>query len=164
MLKRNGYVLEQLYSPLVVQSSTAHEELQAIGKNCITRLHAHHYLGFAENQWQLFSREQTRRVKPLLYTYRVLLTGIHLMQTSKIEANLIALNERFRLGYLPELMERKVGGAELAALPDSDLRFHEGEYLRLRSELEAASERSALPTEPSARPALHDFIVRLRLP
>src|SRR5580704_10141713 len=30
LLKRNGYVLEQLYSPLVVQSSQAHEELKEI--------------------------------------------------------------------------------------------------------------------------------------
>src|SRR5262249_52531191 len=30
MLKKNGYVLEQLYSPLIVRSSPEHEELKAI--------------------------------------------------------------------------------------------------------------------------------------
>ena len=42
MLKKNGYVLEQLYSPLIVQTSPEHEELKSIGKKCITKFHAHH--------------------------------------------------------------------------------------------------------------------------
>jgi len=163
MLKRNGYVLEQLYSPLVVHTTAAHEELQAIGKNCVTRLHSHHYLGFAENQWKLFERERPRRVKPLLYVYRVVLTGIHLMQTGEIEANLVALNERFRLAYVQGLIELKMEGTESAVLADSDVDFHWKEYQRLRGELELAAERSALPRDPSAKPALHDLIVRLRL-
>src|ERR1700722_3575601 len=69
MLKKNGYVLEQLYSPLVVHASGEHEELKAIGRNCITRHHAHHYFGFAQTQWTLFEKERRRRIKPLLYVY-----------------------------------------------------------------------------------------------
>ena len=66
LLKRNGYVLEQVCSPLVVQSAPAYEELQAIARQCITRHHSHHYVGFAETQWRLFEQEQPHRVKPLL--------------------------------------------------------------------------------------------------
>src|ERR1700730_10749046 len=36
MLKKNGYVLEQVFSPLVVHTAPAHEELKAIARNCIT--------------------------------------------------------------------------------------------------------------------------------
>jgi uncharacterized protein len=97
LLKRNGYVLEQLYSPLIVHTTPEHDELKHLAKSCITRHHAHHYLGFARTQWELFEKEQPRRVKPLLYVYRVLLTGIHLMQTGEIECNLNALNAQFRL-------------------------------------------------------------------
>src|SRR5207253_4315295 len=78
LLKKNGYVLEQLYSPLVVKTSPEHEELKQIARECITRHHSHHYFGFAETQWKLFDKERPRRVKPLLYVFRVLLTGIHL--------------------------------------------------------------------------------------
>src|ERR1700758_356157 len=88
MLKRNGYVLEQLYSPLVVQTTPEHEELKAIARNCLTRHHSHHYAGFFQTQWRLFEKEEPRRVKPLLYAYRVLLTGIHLLRTGEVEANL----------------------------------------------------------------------------
>lgn len=58
MLKKNGYVLEQVFSPLVVHSTPEHEELKAIAANCITRHHAHHYLGFAATQWKLFRKEE----------------------------------------------------------------------------------------------------------
>src|SRR5437899_1473696 len=79
LLKKNGYVLEQLYSPLVVHTTPEHEELKAIARHAITRYHSHHYLGFSASQWRLFNKQNPRRVKPLLYVYRVLLTGIHLM-------------------------------------------------------------------------------------
>ena len=162
LLKRNGYVLEQLYSPLVVHTSAEHDELKEIGKRCITRYHSHHYLGFAATQWELFEKEQPRRIKPLLYTYRVLLSGIHLLNTGEVEANLVRLNEEFRLSGISELIARKSCGTEQSVLPDADVDAHRREYERLRSELEVASERSCLPESSSARPALSDFLVRLR--
>jgi uncharacterized protein len=161
LLKPNGYVLEQLYSPLVVQTSPAHEELRAIAPGCITRHHAHHYLGFARTQWSLFQREQ--RVKPLLYLYRVLLTGIHLMRTGRVEANLVRLNETYRLMQIPELVERKVSGTERARLAGVDVAFHEREYTRLVGELEDAAGSSNLPETARARADLNDLLLRLRL-
>lgn len=50
LLKRNGYVLEQLFSPLVVHTTPEHEELKTIATGCVTRHHSHHYLGFAATQ------------------------------------------------------------------------------------------------------------------
>src|SRR4029453_16083209 len=50
MLKKNGYVLEQLFSPLVLHATPEHEELKDIGRGCVTRHHAHHYFGFGETQ------------------------------------------------------------------------------------------------------------------
>jgi uncharacterized protein len=163
LLKRNGYVLEQLYSPLVIQSSPEHTELKAIAENCITRHHSHHYLGFAHTQWRLFEKEDPPRVKPLLYLYRVLLTGIHLMQTGVIEANLITLNEKFQLPYLNKFIAIKVTGAEKATLAAHDVEFHQQEYLRLCQALEEASQVSHLPDEPSAQADLHELLLRLRL-
>ncbi|HSI08357.1 MAG TPA: nucleotidyltransferase domain-containing protein [Rariglobus sp.] len=165
LLKKNGYVLEQLYSPLIVHSSPAHDELKSIAHGCITRHHSHHYFGFAETQWKLFLKESPRRVKPLLYVYRVLLTGIWLMRTGQIEANLVTLNESFRLPYLPELIARKLGGPEQSTLEDADVAFHEMEYQRLRSELQAAHEASRLIELPSddTRRQLNDLLVRVRL-
>jgi len=160
LLKRNGYVLEQLLSPLVLHTTPEHEELKQIAHDCITRHHAHHYLGFARTQWKLFDKD--RRVKPLLYTYRVLLTGIHLMQTGKIEANLVRLNEAFRLPQVDELVAQKVGGTEKGLIEGADLAFHERECQRLTAELEAARDASSLPGVPQGRDALNDLLLRLR--
>lgn len=132
--------------------------------HCITHHHAHHYLGFAKTQWHLFDKERPRRVKPLLYVYRVLLTGIYLMQTSMIEANLIHLNDHFKLAYIPDLIARKLEGAEKSTLPDVDVDFHLAEYQRQTAALEEAGRTSTLPDVPSGKAALNDLLIRLRLP
>jgi predicted nucleotidyltransferase len=163
LLKRNGYVLEQVTSPLVVLTTPEHEALRELARGCVTRHHVHHYLGFAATQWQLFERERPRRVKPLLYVYRVLLTGIHLMRTGEVEANLPRLNAAFRLPRVPELIARKLAGPEGSALPDVDVEVHRREYERLVGELEEAGWRTELPDAPATRPALNELLVRLRL-
>jgi uncharacterized protein len=163
LLKKNGYVLEQVFSPLVVHTTPEHTELKEIARHCVTRHHAHHYLGFSETQWRLFQTEDPPHVKPLLYVYRVLLTGIHLMRTGEVQANLKLLNEEFKLPYIPELIERKVDGTEKCRLERADLGFHQREYERLRSELEQAHRASKLPEAPSGTPELHDLLVRIRL-
>ncbi len=162
MLKRNGYVLEQLHSPLVVSTTPEHEELSAIAPLCVTRHHAHHYLGFAQTQWKLFDKESPRRVKPLLYTFRVLLTGIHLMRTGEVEANLPNLNIEAKLPYIDELIRIKTTGAEKGTIGDRDLEFYRAEYARLLADLESAHIASQLPDIPSAKPELDDLLKRLR--
>jgi uncharacterized protein len=163
LLKKNGYVLEQVFSPLVVHTTPEHAELKELAATCITRHHAHHYLGFAETQWRLFDKEDPPRVKPLLYVYRVLLTGIHLMQTGVIEANLPRLNESAKLTAVDDLIQRKIGGAEKERLTEADRGFHRSEYERLWAKLQKAFEESALPEAPRGSAALHDLLVRLRL-
>lgn len=114
VLKKNGYVLEQIFSPLVVHAMQPQfDTLRDIARRCITRHHEHHYQGFARNQWKLFEKEHPRHVKPLLYVYRVLLTGIHLINTGEVEGNLVTLNEgEFHLRHVDDLVARKRGGAE----------------------------------------------------
>ncbi|MEN6451735.1 MAG: nucleotidyltransferase domain-containing protein [Thermoguttaceae bacterium] len=163
ILKKNGYVMEQVLSPLVLHTTPEHEELKAIAVQCLTRHHAHHYLGFAETQWKLFVKETPPRVKPLLYVYRVLLTGIHLMRTGVVEADLARLNEDAKLPYIRDLIDRKQTGSEKERLTGPDIEFHRAEYERLRSELLKSFEASRLPERPHGAAALHDLLVRLRL-
>ena len=49
MLRRNGYVMEQVFSPLIVRTTPEHEELKVIAKQCLTRHHSHHSFGFLSN-------------------------------------------------------------------------------------------------------------------
>jgi len=221
LLKKNGYVLEQLFSPLIVHTTPEHAELKEIcrphpqplshpmgessvgsstspnplpgrggegdrnpltpslspsdgervsegrvrgSSGVITKHHSHHYFGFAETQWKLFLKESPRRVKPLLYVYRVLLTGIHLMRTGEVQANLVTLNDEFRLPYIADLIARKLAGPEKSKLDNADIAFHASEYQRLRGELQFAHDASQLPELPSdeTRAALDDLLVRVR--
>jgi uncharacterized protein len=163
MLKRNGYVLEQLLSPLVIHTSETHSELKSLVPGCLTKHHSHHYLGFAQTQWRLFTQSNPPRVKPLLYVYRVLLTGIHLMQTGEVEAHLPTLNQKFGLTYLDELITQKLTGAEKGELTAIDLPFHQKEFDRLLKMLEITRDNSHLPQEPIAESAMHDLLIRVRL-
>lgn len=163
MLKKNGYVLEQVHSPLVVHTTPEHEELCEIARSCVTKHHAHHYLGFAANQWKLFEKEEPRRVKPLLYTFRVLLTGIHLMQTGEIEANITTLNASHSLNYIDDLVARKTTGPEKSTLDETDYSFFETEYHRLTTQLEIERDKSTLPDNTTAKTKLNDLLVRIRL-
>lgn len=186
MLKRNGYVLEQLFSPLAVHTTPEHDRLKAIGRGCVTRHHVHHYLGFARNQWNLFNTHRGSsaapgnsaapgssdapgstaarpRVKPLLYVYRVLLTGIHLLRTGEVEANLLTLNAEFALPYIDELIARKAEGGEHSRLTDADLAFHASEFTRLQALLEDAGDSSTLPDAPTTRDDMNALLLELRL-
>jgi hypothetical protein len=75
----------------------------------------------------------------------------------------VRLNEQARLPHVADLVARKLAGPEQSALADADVDFHRREYDRLRAALEDAHRASRLPELPSARPALHDLLVRLRL-
>ncbi|MEV0093155.1 nucleotidyltransferase domain-containing protein [Streptomyces sp. NPDC050738] len=161
MLKRNGYVLEQLLSPLVVHASDAHAELIALVPGVLTSNHAHHYRGFATTQWRLF--EKTGELKPLLYTFRVLLTGIHLMRSGEVQADLRALAREVDEGpaYLAELIAVKAE-AEHGRAPVETGRVR-ADVEALHGVLDEAQAASALPETASAHDALHDFVVRTRL-
>jgi uncharacterized protein len=99
----------------------------------------------------------------LLYVYRVLLTGIHLVRTGEVEANLLTLNAVAKLPYIDELVERKLSGPEKGRLAAADIAFHEAEYQRLVGELEAATAASTLPEQPTCSQQLDRLIVRLRV-
>ncbi len=164
MLKRNGYVLEQILSPLVVFTSPEHETLKAIARKCVTRHHAFHYLGFADTQLKLFVKEDPPRVKPLLYTYRVLLSGIHLMRTGEVEPNLVRLNEEAKLPYIDDLTAMKLAGAEHGTLNAPDVPFHRGEVERLRDCLLEAKDASALPEMAAGvTEQLNELLIKIRL-
>ncbi len=161
LLKKNGYVLEQLYSPLVVQGGTAFEELRVLARGAITRHVYHHYAGFARNQIKEFEGESPRRVKTLLYVFRVLLTGLWLLQTGEVEANLHRLNATFQLPFIPGLIAQKI--KERAALDEADLPVYREAIANLQMQLEIAFADTTLPDQPVNREALNDFLVRVRL-
>lgn len=165
LLRPNGYVLEQLLSPLVVHSTPAHAELIRHAPGLVTSRHARHYQGFASTQWRLFAK--SGQLKPLLYTFRVLLTGIHLMRTGRLVAHLPTLIElEDAPDYLPDLIAAKAE-AEHVSLSRFDVLVGPGrrdaDVATLRRRLEEAQRDTDLPAEPTGEAAINDLIIRTRL-
>jgi predicted nucleotidyltransferase len=160
LVTNNGYILEQIFSPLVVLGQEFLDELRPVAQRCITRHHYHHYRGFYATQQKLLAKEEPKRAKTVLYAYRVLLSGIHLLRTGEVEASLPWLNERFRLPGVAELIASKTG--EQIAPPALDWPFHERQLAELERRLDEAFAASNLPDERDRRSA-HDLLVRLRL-
>ncbi|MBW5482991.1 nucleotidyltransferase domain-containing protein [Streptomyces bambusae] len=161
MLRRNGYVLEQLLSPLVVHTTPEHAELRDLAPHVLTLHHAHHYRGFASTQWRLF--EKTGELKPLLYAFRALLTGIHLMRTGAVQAHLPTLLREIPQApaYLAELIEAKTA-AEHAPAEGPQRAALEADVQALHQALDEAQATTRLPAEPGAHAALDAFVVRVR--
>jgi hypothetical protein len=160
-LKGNGYVLEQLLSPLIVESSEWHTELKSLAAGLTTRRLYYHYRGFFANQEKLYNNIGSKKVKGLLYQYRVALTGIHVLQTGEINANILELNEKFKLSGIDELVRLKTAG-EAAFLQNDD--FYQEQIKLLEPTLNDAYDKSHLPDQvpPDVRLAIEDFLIRCR--
>ncbi len=164
LLKKNGAALEHLYSPLVVQTTPAHDQLKTIAQSCITRNHVYHYAGLAATHWHLLRQQQPYpTVQGLLHVYRLLLTGIHLLRSGMVIANLTTLNQEFQLPYITDLITCNIHNRSQTPLSHTEMDFHTREYHRLQRLLDEASRASTLPDLPTSKAELHDILVRLRL-
>lgn len=162
MINHNGYVLEQLFSPLVVVETEVFKELRELGKGCVTRRTVRHYQGFFQGRRKRLM-EPDPTVKHLLYAYRVLLTGTHLMRTGEVVSNVTLLNEIYQIPPIDEMVAMKREGAEKMALPRVEFDMHIHILDQLNRGLVAAHQESTLPEEPTTVDAINDLIVRVRL-
>jgi predicted nucleotidyltransferase len=160
LVKNNGYILEQILSPLVVTGQDFLDELCPLARRCITRHHYHHYRGFFATQRGFLAKQEPKVVKTLLYSYRVLLTGIHLLRTGEVEANLPRLAEDYRQPYLADLIAQK--REEKGPALNLDWPFHDKQLNELESAMDKAFAESKLP-EDRDRQAINRFLVERRL-
>jgi predicted nucleotidyltransferase len=160
LVKNNGYVLEQIFSPIVVLGQQFLEELRPLAKRCITRHHYHHYRGFLATQRKLLLKQEPKSVKTLLYAYRVVLSGIHLLKTGEVEAFLPRLAEEYQQTFADELIAQK--RQEKAVSEGLDWAFHDGRLTELEAMLDQSYEQSPLPVERD-RDAVNRFLVEWRL-
>ncbi len=164
LLQPHGNYLEQLFSPLVVLNTPWAEELRnLVRQGAISRRAYQPYAGYARSQWLQWRKQAVAGpapLKPLLYAYRLSLTGIHLLRTGQVNANLAELAPEYGCGHLLALIAAKT--AEHATLLLS-VEEHDAALARLQEYLAAARDASPLPEEPTNTAALDDFVLRVRL-
>lgn len=121
--KPNGYILEQIFSPLIIHSTPLHKKLQELAKLTITKELHYHYNGFFQNQTKLLTN-QKKEIKLCLYQIRIICTAVFLARTGKINANLSECNNHIQLfdqDKLQELINLKKSG-EKNNLPTENLK------------------------------------------
>lgn len=160
LVKNNGYVLEQIFSPLVVCGQEFLDELRPLAQRCITRHHYHHYRGFLASRKRLLVRQEAKSLKALLYAYRVVLTGIHLLRSGVVEADLPRLATEYDFPFLLELIAQK--REEKAVAVQLDWEAHEAQLEALEQRLDEEFQRSRLPEERD-RQGVQRFLVEWRL-
>ncbi|MEI6235249.1 MAG: nucleotidyltransferase domain-containing protein [Planctomycetota bacterium] len=163
LIKNGGYVLEQILSPLVVYDCGHLTELRELTHGAITKHVVHHYKGFFHGQEKLVMKDPLPTAKAVLYLFRVVMTGLHLLRTKNVETNILKLNEIFELPFIPELVARKVSGTEKGRLEAHEFANLMDEAKRLEAQLDPASEVSPLPDVVTNYAALDDFLKRMRV-
>lgn len=162
LLRGNGNMLERLLSPLRVVDAPEATELAALARASLHRGFVSHYRGFFQGLQREFDRTGGRRAKPLLYCYRVSLTGVHLLRTGELEADLSVLAPRYGFDDVAELIEHKRTTAELVDLDDAAVARHRAAWADLEQQLLDAVQASPLPPQPPNRAEVEAWLVDLR--
>lgn len=162
LVKNNGYILEQIFSPLIIVGFEFLDELRPLAEKCITKHHFHYYAGFYATQRKLIEKQKQKTAKAILYAYRVLMTGIQLIRSGRVESNLRTLNQDvgFQYAFITDLIESKT--AEKVAPNDLKWEFHAKQLDQLAAQLENEFSESKLPSDRD-KDAVHSFLIDVRL-
>lgn len=155
LLNGSGNSLEDLVAPPYDgNTSIAHQELLEFVPRLVNKKFANHCLGFAESEWREITKPMQAGylvVKKLLYAFRILLFGRHLMQTGQVVSNINLLKSHLSTdlcSLIDDLLARKHRGE--ARVLDLD-RLMLADYLRGQIEqLEEERDASQLPAAPPA--------------
>lgn len=122
LAKGNGNMLERLASPFQVlpgDDARAIERVEWLRYEGLRSVHKgslHHYRGFFG---QCARRAVAKpSVKGWLYAYRVAMTGVHLLSTGAVVADLTQLMDDYGLSHLRTLVELKMRGEEKGGVED----------------------------------------------
>ena len=159
----NGNMAERILSRYqLIDPSTSEEvrELQALAQGALSRRFARHYGGFFRGCCREHEREPT--AKTMLYSYRVALTGIHLLRTGQLNANLADLAPDYGFSDVDELIALKRSATEQGALPELLDAQHRTRWPTLDAMLGQSKESSSLPTECANSDDVHAWLVQTR--
>lgn len=163
LMKNGGYILEQIFSPLVIEEGEYLGELRQLGRDAMTRRVHHHYHGFFRRQREIVALERPLHAKSVLYMFRVVMSGIHLLQTGRVETDIKVLDQAFEIPYLEDLWLAKCMDREKATVAESERETYLADADQLAERMSDAVARSPLPEELQNRAALDDFLRRQRL-
>lgn len=159
ILDGNGNFLERVLGRMTAMASPWLEELRGHAQRSLSRRVHRHYRGFAQNQLRFLEKEPT--AKKLLYVLRTTTTGIHLLSTGELEADLTRLMDRYGLADAAALVERKRAG-ERVGLDPGLVDAWRPRVDALFARLDEAREASPLPEEPANEGEVREWLIAVR--
>jgi predicted nucleotidyltransferase len=153
----NGSAYEQLFSPHVVFETAALGELKELASEMVSLQLFLHYRSFYQSQLKFFHNQRDKHSRHLLYLFRVALTGIHLLETGQVVADLRSLagyHERVAIMELLRDVEQHPEGRSLRPY------LRELEALALR--LDQMPNRARLREQVSGRDAADAWLAKVR--
>ena len=147
LLGGNGNMLERILCPYQIVSSVEVEALQRLARGAVSKRFFGHYAGFFRAKCREFENAESPTAKQVLYAYRVASTGIHLLRTGELEADLSLLADEYGITEAAPLIEFKRRTAELVSLDPSEADAHRARLAQLQRALDDALDESALPDE-----------------
>lgn len=160
LLAGNGNMLERALSRWQLVISTDVDALQDLARGAISRRFARHYRGFFRGVTAEHERQPT--VKSMLYSYRVALTGIHLLRTGRLEPDVTVLASERGWTDVDDLVRRKRDGHEHGAIPEALDEAHRQRWAGLADELSDAEATSLLPDEAPNRREVEAWLIARR--
>jgi uncharacterized protein len=161
LLSGNGNMLERIFSPLQVVQHPKLGELREIAGRSLSQRFAKHYGGFFHGCRRELIRVPT--VKGLLYSYRVALTGVHLLRTGEVETNVSVLAARYDFERVDDLVELKRSCEEHHSLDAVLLETHASSLDRLQATLSSAEAGGVLPAVPANVEEVNEWLIDRRL-
>lgn len=160
LLSGNGNVLERLTTPFQLFDTPEARALAQLAQGSVSQVFSRHYMGFFRGCRRI--HDEKRQLKSMLYSYRVALTGIHLLRTGAIVGDLRELAPRYGRELVLPLVARKGEAGEHAVLsPAEDADIRAG-WPALESDLAAALAESPLPALPPNRAEAERWLLELR--
>jgi predicted nucleotidyltransferase len=159
VLAGNGNFIERVLGRTVALSSAWLTDLAPIVRGALSRRVYRHYRGFALNQLKVLENEPT--AKKLLYVLRTSLTGIHLLSTGELEADLTRLVDRYGLPDAAAIIDRKRAG-ERALLDAPVLESWRSRIDALLEHLDGARAQSPLPDAPANESEVREWLLAAR--
>jgi len=164
-LKSNCNVLEHINATPIYRTAE-YLDMKRLVNNALGKRGIYNsYRGMAMFNYKKFIMRDRRTYKKYLYIFRGLMAGIHVLETGRIQPNLIELNKYFRIKHLDVLIEHKREGTEKEVVKaEIDSGQVDEEIVKLFERLDRAYERSKIPDKPDSEDAeaVHRWLVNLR--
>ncbi|MEW6708692.1 MAG: nucleotidyltransferase domain-containing protein [Candidatus Riflebacteria bacterium] len=163
LLKGNGNMLERIFTPFQLFETEEAGQLKSIKEAYLSKRFFHHYSGFFQRKCNEFLNSDRFLIKPLLYIYRVALTGIHLLQTGEIIGDVRKLAPNYGFEEVFDLIKIYSETSEKKCLDENSVKPFVEKWPALEKKLEDTHASSPLPDEPPGVQKCSDWMVEVRL-